>query len=453
MRFSSVFTKLRTVLWFVKALVKRYPQFLLIGFSAGLAIFLATMAFYPFLTSLMQKPQSKRIALVGDYTPTDFPLKIQQLLSYGLTSLTPTGEATPAAASRWEVDKEGKVYTFHLKRDIFWQDGKPFTAKDVNYNLKDAEISLVDDFTIQIKLKEPFSPLPVYLTQPLFKPGLVGLGRYKVSRLELKEKKLARLTLIPVGEKTDLSTLQYRFYPSETEVVMAYKLGEVDIIEDLGDINSLVGWPVKVKEKLAQDRHVGTFYNLTDPFLALKPVRQALTYALPNFPSQTKATSPIHSPSWAYNENLKTYQFDPQVAKNLLKQSNGATGSALKKLVLSTTPTLKELGERVVDSWKNLGLETELKIENDVPREFQVLLATQEVPADPDQYSLWHSTQEKTNITHYKSPRIDKLLEDGRSLTDQEERRKKYLDFQKYLMDDVPAAFLYYPTLYTIARH
>ena len=47
-----------------------------------------------------------------------------------------------------------------------------------------------------------------------------------------------------------------------------------------------------------------------------------------------------------------------------------------------------------------------------------------DIPEDPDQYSIWHSTQDATNITHYESPRIDKLLEDGRSEIDTESRRK-----------------------------
>ena len=53
-----------------------------------------------------------------------------------------------------------------------------------------------------------------------------------------------------------------------------------------------------------------------------------------------------------------------------------------------------------------------------------------DIPKDPDQYSLWHSTQTSTNISHLKNARIDKLLEDGRTELDQEIRKKIYLDFR-----------------------
>ncbi len=73
------------------------------------------------------------------------------------------------------------------------------------------------------------------------------------------------------------------------------------------------------------------------------------------------------------------------------------------------------------------------------------------LPRDPDQYTLWHSGQ-KNNITKYKNLRIDKLLEDGRKTVDLDERKTIYADFQKYLIDDVPAVFLYFPTEYQIKR-
>ena len=88
-----------------------------------------------------------------------------------------------------------------------------------------------------------------------------------------------------------------------------------------------------------------------------------------------------------------------------------------------------------------------------VPVDYDAFLATVDIPKDPDQYSLWHSTQATTNISKYKNPRIDKLLEDGRTELDQDTRKKIYLDFQRFLVEDVPAIFLYHPIFYTISRY
>ena len=85
-----------------------------------------------------------------------------------------------------------------------------------------------------------------------------------------------------------------------------------------------------------------------------------------------------------------------------------------------------------------------------VPAQFQALLAVNKLPRDPDQYTLWHSTQTKTNITKYKNVRVDKLLEDARITKEEDKRKELYLEFQKVLAEDAPAAFLYYPYKYRV---
>ncbi|MDP3998837.1 MAG: ABC transporter substrate-binding protein [bacterium] len=453
MTLSSIWRHLRRFWWLLPALGKRYHFFLLAGFSIGLVLFMSVAFVFPALSVRLKQPENKRVGIVGSYTLTNFPVQIQNQLSFGLTNLTSSGEATPAAALSWEVNEEGKSYIFHLAQNLFWQDGTPFKAGDVNYNLKDAEISTPDEFTIQIKLKEPFSPLPALLSQPLFKPGLVGLGSYKVNSLETTDGQLTALSLTPVGQNNPQPTIKYRFYPSAQKAILAYKLGEIDVIKGLTDTSLLVGWPVKVETVKNRDWHLALFYNTEDKLLSEKNVRLALTYALPDFPSEEKADSPFSPNSWAYSGQLKKYNPDLGLAKKLIAQAEEGTKSAGQKITLSTTSSYQNLAGEIAKSWENLGVQTEVKIENKVPEDFQVLLAVQEISPDPDQYSLWHSTQEKTNITRYKSPRIDKLLEDGRKFTDKEERLKKYLDFQKYLLDDAPAAFLFYPPTYNISRH
>ncbi|MEK7092766.1 MAG: peptide-binding protein, partial [Patescibacteria group bacterium] len=86
-----------------------------------------------------------------------------------------------------------------------------------------------------------------------------------------------------------------------------------------------------------------------------------------------------------------------------------------------------------------------------VPSDFQIFLGDFQLSKDPDQYSLWHSSQPQ-NISNYQNLRIDKLLEDGRKTTDIEKRRKIYEDFQKYLLADSPASFLFFPYEYDLIR-
>ncbi len=53
------------------------------------------------------------------------------LVFSGLTRLATNGEVEPDLATGWEISADGITYTFHLRRNVVWHDGYPFTASDV----------------------------------------------------------------------------------------------------------------------------------------------------------------------------------------------------------------------------------------------------------------------------------------------------------------------------------
>jgi peptide/nickel transport system substrate-binding protein len=87
----------------------------------------------------------------------------------------------PGLAERWEVSPDGKTYTFHLRRDVTFCDGRPMTAQDVAYSITRwidpatrspvrwragpvKEVRAKDDFTVEYELTEPFGELLYQLT-------------------------------------------------------------------------------------------------------------------------------------------------------------------------------------------------------------------------------------------------------------------------------------------------
>ena len=64
--------------------------------------------------------------------------------SFGITGLIYNGlvkydkdlNLVSDLADRWEISDDNLKITFHLRKDVKWQDGKPFTAKDVDYTYK-----------------------------------------------------------------------------------------------------------------------------------------------------------------------------------------------------------------------------------------------------------------------------------------------------------------------------
>jgi oligopeptide transport system substrate-binding protein len=60
---------------------------------------------------------------------------ISQLFS-GLVELSPAMEIIPDVARNWEISRDGRQYIFHLREDVFWNDGAPVTATDFEYAFK-----------------------------------------------------------------------------------------------------------------------------------------------------------------------------------------------------------------------------------------------------------------------------------------------------------------------------
>mgnify|MGYP001586999956 FL=1 len=181
-------------------------------------------------------------------------------------------------------------------------------------------------------------------------------------------------------------------------------------------------------------------------------MRQALSYAVDKskFNSE-KALSSISPNSWSYNPQVKPYDYDPAKAKKLIEDLPKESKQDLK-IKLVTSPVLLSVAESIAKDWEALGIKVIVQVYSGIPSEYQAFLAIYDIPGDPDQYSLWHSTQADTNISRYKNPRIDKLLEDGRVELDLEVRKKIYLDFQRFLVEDSPAIFLYHPITYRVLR-
>jgi oligopeptide transport system substrate-binding protein len=61
---------------------------------------------------------------------------IQRDLYEGLVNEAPNGELVPGAAESWDVSADGRLYTFHLRRNARWSNGDPVTAHDFVFGLR-----------------------------------------------------------------------------------------------------------------------------------------------------------------------------------------------------------------------------------------------------------------------------------------------------------------------------
>lgn len=427
---------------FLLTFVRRKKWLILSIFLCALLIF--GSGFYLFN---LRKQDRVTEGLVGTHEERDLPIVVLSLLSKSLIKVDKSGTPSAELAQSWEVNSAANVYKVKLKPDLTWTDGKKLIASDIYLSIPDVEIKALDDLTLEFKLAETFSPFPSLLTKPILRKAqtsfgfeLVGVGPYSVSSYKKDGPFVKRMDLTAAG--SGLPELIITFYPNEKIAKTALKLGEVQSLLGVTQSEDLNFNNLKKKTFTNHSQLVTIFLNTEDPLLSDENLRLALAFGAPEISGQEVAQTSLSPFSWAHNNTVKDYLNNNEKAKAALKKVEKGKD---EQISLTATSSLESVGGKVVESWKNLGLNAVLRVESGIPQNFQALLITQNIPTDPDQYSLWHSTQKNgTNISRIASPRIDRDLEDGRKITDPETRKQKYMDFQKILLDQAPAIFLYF---------
>lgn len=483
----------RKTLWYIQTFARKYARVIIISTIIGLGVFIAlprVLALFPTVK------KTTYIGRVGLFTFANLPRDIQNKVSVGLTQSRETGDVLPALASSFVSEENGKAYRFIIRPDAVWQDGQAVHPADITYSFSDLEIlRSQNDIVFRLKPQEvvegqPEPVIPVsFLTvvsQPLFRQvpkrtlffrqtsRIIGLGEYEITSIRYRGATIRELTLESPKER-----LIYRFYPTEHDAVVAFKHGVIDKLEEMHDIEDLASWD-NVTRQLTRhdDRYVGVFFNLgyrsgDTVLFAARTLRTALNLAIQKTQGSDRILSPIHKRSWAYvasEDDLDHFNQDMTEAVNQLVASETTVPLTFE---LTTIPLYAKKAEEITHQWEMLGelavqkcketdapqdqcdnkrISVDVRINNfPDPENYQALLIAQPIPNDPDQYGLWHSTQQ-TNFTKFKNTRVDKLLEDGRRIQNREERKLLYQEFQRILVKETPVIFLEPVSTYTVVR-
>ena len=419
----------------------------------GAASILVIIILLQFKLNLIKQQSSIRIGLIGTYQEHDLPGELTRLVSYGLVEATAEGRISPKLVTGWEVNNDATEFKFKLKDNLRWSDNTQVKADDLEFAIPNTKVTFPNSKTIQFNLAEAYSPLPSLLIKPVFKKGggLIGIGAYNVTKIEKSRIFITKITLKPNDSKMPI--IYVRFYPNEKVAITGFNLGEVEVLMGLSNPNDIPqNSLISNKSKVDYSKIVTILFQTTDPLLRNRSLRQALFYEAPRISGEQSADNPYPSNFWAYNPDAKKYLQSPEEAKAALERAKSQMSDSQlhAELILTAIPNLEQTGKEIAAAWKKLGFDVKLRLESGIPQNFQALLITQSIPIDPDQYFLWHATQTKTNLTKYDSKRADKDLEDGRKIISEDDRKAKYFDFQKALLEDAPAAFLYFPKYNTV---
>lgn len=416
-------------------------------------------------------------------------------------------------AESWEITQNGLVITFKLRKNVRWHDGQPLTAADVLFTyqvttdpktptayagdfLKVKKAEVLDDYTFRVTYDKPFAPaliswaaaiLPRHLlagkdiTQSPLSRHPIGSGPYKFKEWVAGQKIVLAANADYFEGRPYLDGRITRIIPDTATMFLelrAQNIGMMGLtpLQYTRQTNNNLFQENFNKFRYLAFAYTYLGYNLKNPLFSDKRVRQAISYAIKKDEIVSgvllglgkPATGPYKPGSWAYNDKVKTYNYDPAQARALLKDAGWAdvNGDGLLEkegrifefeiLTNQGNETRQKCAEIIQRQLKEVGINAKIRIvewsafvtDFINKRRFDAVILGWTIPLDPDAYDVWHSSKtkpEELNFVSYNNPEADEILEKGRSTFDQAQRKKYYDRFQEILAEDQPYTFLYVP--------
>lgn len=270
-------------------------------------------------------------------------------------------------AESWDIEEDGLVIVFHLRKGVCWQDGHPFTAHDVEFTYQkmiDPEVrtpyagdfervkslKVLDDHTVRVTYKEPFAPglaswgmsvIPRHLLEKedlntsAFSRNPVGTGPYKLKSWKTQEKIELVSNRAYFEKRPWIDRTITRVIPDDSTIFLELQVQGVDSsalspLQYSRQTDTAFFKKFFRKFRLPGFNYTYLGYNLADPRFADKRVRQALNLAVNKqeiidlvlLGFGQVSTGPFVTQSWAYNPRIKPADFEPAKARELL----GAAG-------------------------------------------------------------------------------------------------------------------------------
>lgn len=332
-------------------------------------------------------------------------------------------EVEPALAESWETSKDGKTWTFKLRKGVKFHDGTDFNADAVVFNVerwmdpkhpqhKGGEfiyypsmfggfkgdkghviesVKAVDPHTVEFKLKEPQGPflanigmVPFAISSPKalkedtegFSKKPVGTGPFKF----ISWKKNDAITLEKNEDywdkgKPKVDKVIFKSIPDNTARYTAFQSGDIDVMDGMnpGDAKSIKkSNDLELHEQEGMNIGYLAFNMSIKGPLKEKKVRQALNHAV-NKKAIIKsvfsdmavpAVNPMPSSMWGYNDKVEDYEYDLDKAKKLLKEAGYEDGFEIDFWAMPEPrpymPDGRKVAEYIQADFAKIGVKTKI---------------------------------------------------------------------------------------------
>jgi len=307
--------------------------------------------------------------LIGMLSRDSSSHEISEMLFDGLLTYDKTlSGLEPRLAERWEVSPDGLQITFHLRRDARWQDGTPFTARDIEFGFRTivapetltayAEdyrqvrtFEVLDDYTFRVSYDKPYAPalatwgslvvLPRHLLEGRnineatdFARNPVGIGPYKMGTWDT-----GRSITVTVNEdyyrgRAHIDEVVTRIIPDSQTQFLELKSGGLDQmgltpLQFTRQTSDRAFTESFRKYRYLSNSYAYLGYNLKKELFQDVRVRRALTHAINKqeiidgvlFGLGQPAKGPYKPGTRWMNEKAEDLEFDPAKAKALLAEA------------------------------------------------------------------------------------------------------------------------------------
>ena len=405
----------------------------------------------------------------------------------GLTKVTMSGAVTPLLAEAWSMTPDGKTYTFRLRKGISFSDGAPFDAEAVKFSFDRARapgstnkakkavfdnissVSVPDAHTVILVLDNAEAMLPFRLgenTAVILHPSSaanaatkpVGTGPYKLESWNKGSSiTLSKWDGYRDAAKVKLKRVTFRFINDPAAQVAALLAGDIDGMPRFGALQALKQFQSDARFRVEIGSTAGkgimAINNRKAPLNDVR-VRRALTHAIDRQAfidgAQEGLGKPIGShfapTDLGYLDLSKTYPYDPEKAKALLREA-GVTTPLNLTLTLPPPQYARKGGEIVAAQLAKVGINA--KIENvewaqwlagPFKGNFDLTIINHVEPLD---YATAYANP--NYYFGYDSPKFRGLVATLAATSDMKERARLWRDIQLQLAEDAVNVFIWNP--------
>jgi ABC-type transport system substrate-binding protein len=446
---------------------------------------------------------------------TDVPTgEVVALLFDNLTQFDVDAQLTPGLARAWETDASGRKYTFHLRTDAVFHDGRPIRAADVRASLlrslapgtgsgrswplyplrgarafaagqsKDVEgISVEDDSTLVLTLEEPLNLFPKLLampvaaivptpTRPDFDQHPIGSGPWTFVSWSHDDAIVLARNQRYWGGAPKSDTLRIRIIPEPLTQAAEYEAGHLSVVEvPVGETRRWEKTQPDVLQRRPALKDLYVAINTSRGPLKDVRVRRALNHAV-DVPTLlntvfagrgVRAAGALPPGIVGYDSTRAPYSYDPAEARRLLAAAGHPNGFSVK-LWRTQRAELARLAQSIQQNLNEVGIRTEI-VERDASsaraavRNGEADLFLTDWWADyPDpenfNYPLFHSRNKGPggNYAFLADPELDAMIVRARTTTNEAEKQRLAREIDARVFQLAPWIFLWFPVDVWAAR-